>query len=127
MEWSAAVIAFDSSEIAPNPNIFRGGGFPEEWSSNRDTVRLAWTDRRTSQVSPIRGLLHLFSGFSLYYHDRAIEHEIWLVEASASAPLLTAPDQAETDRGLLLGTTFADRLTAAEYDVEEVRIVGYLL
>jgi hypothetical protein len=124
LEWDAAVIAFRPSEMAQNTSPI----FPQyTMLAHHVTTRQFLGSGGTAPVPAIRGVLDAFEGLTLFYDNPAIEHDIWLVEASASAPRLTAPNAAAVDLGLFLGTTFGDRTNAPDYAYQESRALGFLL
>ena len=125
-EWRGTVIAFDPAEMTrpvtslPNQYTFLSQGQPQ---------RVGFYGHAAATPSlPTTGFLDALQGCSLLYSQsiNGPETPIWMIEASAQAPIL-APNGALTEYGIFLGSIFGDAVNAApNFGFQISRTVGFL-
>jgi hypothetical protein len=123
-EWQALTIAFDPTEMTRAPTWL-----PNQYTFiGKHASRLYLVDGAPAPAGPIiTGFLDAFEGLVLLF-SWAIggpEYPVWMIEASAVAPVLS-PSGATTEYGILLGTTFGDTANTAPYEFQVSRAAGFL-
>jgi hypothetical protein len=130
-EWGAKVIAFDPTEMEKNGSTI----FPQyTFLSMGTNLRQAWTENSASPSrSRLAGFFDAFEGLGLTYYrpfasTSLIQNPVWLLESSAANFRISpsAPDTAQTDYGIFLGTDFGDYSKAQRYGYQESRAFGLL-
>lgn len=124
-EWDAAIIAFDPAEMAQNTSTI----FPQyTFLATSTTTADRWTNHsQPAAGTAFTGFLDAFEGVTFFY-PTGKENAIWMVDAFASNFQLsgTPPNEALTDYGIFLGTTFGDTANAQAYTYQESRAFGFL-
>lgn len=125
LEWQAVVVAFDPSEMTQAPS-----SLPNQYTflGTNLVTRQSFSNQASSPSgAPVRGFLDALDGFILLFSQsiNGPEYPIWMIEASASAPIL-APNGALTTYGAFLGTRFGDTVNTAPYFMQISRVAGFL-
>jgi hypothetical protein len=125
-EWQGVVIAFDPAEMTPPvTSLPYQYTFLSVGQSHRASF---FGGASPSPSAPTTGLLDALQGCTLLY-SQAIngpETPIWMIEASAQAPILT-PNGALTHYGVFLGSRFGDAVNAVpDFSFQLSRAVGFL-
>jgi hypothetical protein len=123
LEWAASVIAFRPAEMAQNTSPI----FPQYTTTATVSTRQALTNNDVAPV-PIAGALNAFEGIT-YLYGAGQENELWIVEASLHNVRIQpgSINNAQSDWGIFIGTTFGDRQNALQYSYQESRALGFLL
>jgi hypothetical protein len=125
-EWQGVVIAFDPTEMTRPVSSLP---FQYTFLSLVDlSQRVSFFGGAAPPPTPTTGFLDAFQGCTLLY-SQAIngpETPIWMIEASAQAPILT-PNGAMTAYGVFLGSQFGDAVNAVpNFGFQISRAVGFL-
>jgi hypothetical protein len=125
-EWQGMVIAFDPAEMTP---VTTNLPYQYTFLGQHQATRQVMPSGAVAPAGvPSVGFLDAHQGCFLF-HSQAIngpESPVWMLEASASAPIM-GPNSALTTYGVFLGSRFGDSVNAVpDYGFQISRAVGFL-
>jgi hypothetical protein len=125
-EWQGMVIAFDPAEMTPLPT---SQPYHYRFTARNQSTRQVMN---TQAIAPPNvasvGFLDALRGSYLFYSPaiNGPETPVWMLETSASAPIM-APNGALTTYGVFLGSQFGNSVNAMpNYGFQISRAVGFL-